>query len=91
MFGPKNNTCCSNLTIQSSEDQLRFNGSYNQLRDNPSFGTPDYYEIIHFFPDKSLTLTAESNNLISGLNLETSGHHSVRSERTDLFARRCRC
>ena len=28
---------------------------------------------MSFFPDKSLTLTAESNNTISGLKLETSG------------------
>jgi hypothetical protein len=28
---------------------------------------------MSFFPDKSLTLTAQSNNIISGLKLETSG------------------
>jgi len=61
------------LILQNSEEQLQFNGSYYQLREKPIFGAPDYYETIHFFPDKSLTLTAESNNLISGLNLETSG------------------
>ena len=48
-------------------------GSYNELRDKPTFGAPDFYETLHFFPDKSLTLTAESNNPISGLNLETTG------------------
>ena len=34
---------------------------------------PDYYETLSFFPDKTLTLIAQSNNVISGLNLETSG------------------
>jgi hypothetical protein len=49
-----------------------FSGSYNELRDKPTFSQPDYYETLSFFPDMSLALTAQSNNLISGLNLETS-------------------
>jgi len=44
--------CGSNLFLQNVEDQIQFNGSYNQLRDKPTFGAPDYYETIHFFPDK---------------------------------------
>ena len=51
--------CCSNLIIQIGEDQLQFNGSYNKLRDKPTVGAPGYYETLSFFPDKSLTLTAE--------------------------------
>ena len=50
-----------------------FSGSYNELRDKPTFGAPEYYETLSFFPDKSLTLIAQRNNPISGLNLETSG------------------
>ena len=34
---------------------------------------PDHFETLTFFPDKSLTLTAQSNTIISGLKLETSG------------------
>jgi hypothetical protein len=61
------------LILQSGEDQLKFNGSYNQLRNKPTFGAPENYETLSFFPDKSLTLTAKSNNLISGLTLEAAG------------------
>jgi hypothetical protein len=37
------NARCSNLIIQNGEEQLQFNGSYNQLRDKPTFGAPDFY------------------------------------------------
>jgi hypothetical protein len=61
------------LFFQDGENQIQFNGSYDQLRDKPIFAQPDYYEILNFFPDKTLTLTAQSNNLISGLALEAPG------------------
>jgi hypothetical protein len=52
-----------------------------RLHDSPDFtgrngvdaSQPEYYEVQSFFPDKSFTLTAQSNNPISGLTLETSG------------------
>ncbi len=52
-----------------------FSGRYNELRDKPTggVGAPEYYEVLPFFPVKTLTLRAQSNNLIYGLNLETSG------------------
>ena len=50
-----------------------FSGNYNDLRDKPNGGAPEYYETLSFFPDKSLTLTAQSNSVIAGLNLETTG------------------
>ena len=48
------NASSSNLIFQNCDDQLKFNGSYEQLRDKPIFGAPDYYEVLSFFPDKSL-------------------------------------
>jgi hypothetical protein len=47
--------------------------SYNKLRDKRTFSAPEFYETLDLFLDKTLTLTAQSNNLISVLNLETSG------------------
>jgi hypothetical protein len=44
-----------------------------QRVDKPEFSQSDYLETLSFLPDKSLTLTTQSNNLISGLNLETTG------------------
>ncbi len=43
----------------------------------------EFFETLTFFPDKSLTLTAEKKNLISGLNLNsTSGQMSwIRADR----------
>jgi hypothetical protein len=60
---------CSNIGFHSGGNFVgTFDGSYASLRD-----TPELSETLTFFPDKSLTLTAQSNNLISGLTLETSG------------------
>ncbi len=65
---------CSNIGFRSGGNFIgAFSRSYNEVRDKPEFPQPDYYENIPFFPDKGLTLTAQSNNLISGLKLETSG------------------
>ncbi len=67
---------CSNIGFHQGGDLFgSFSGSYNELRDKPTggVGTPEYYEALPFFPDKTLTLTAQSNNLISGLALEASG------------------
>jgi hypothetical protein len=64
----------SNIAFHSGGNFIgAFSGSYNELRDKPEFSQPDYFETISFFPDKSLTLTAQSNNLISGLTLEATG------------------
>ncbi len=67
---------CSTIGFNQGGDFIRsFSGSYTELRDKPTggVGAPEYYEALPFFPDKSLTLTAQSNNLISGLALEASG------------------
>jgi hypothetical protein len=65
---------CSNVAFHSGRNFIKeFFGSYLQLRDKPTFSEPDYYyEALSFFPDKSLILTAQSNNLTAGLNLETT-------------------
>ncbi len=48
-----------------------FSGNYIVLRDKPTtVGAPELYETFYFFPNKSLTLTANFNNLISGMALE---------------------
>ena len=65
---------CSNIDFHSGGNFIGvFSGSYNELRDKPKISQPNYYEVLSFFPDKSLTLTAARSNLISGLNLETTG------------------
>ena len=65
---------CSNVAFRSSGDFIGvFSGSYNELQDKPEFSQPEYYENLSFFHHKSLTLTIQSNNLIPGLNLETTG------------------
>jgi hypothetical protein len=65
---------CSNLGFHSNENFIgAFSGGYNELKDKPSFTQVAYYESVSFFPDKSLTLIAQSNNTISGLNIDTSG------------------
>jgi hypothetical protein len=61
------------LIIQGGEDQLQSNGSYNKLRDKSTFGAPEIYQVLNFSPDMTLTLTAQSNNFIAGLNLDSSG------------------
>ena len=73
---------CSNLGFHQEGNFIgAFSGSYNELRDKPTLGAPEYNETLSFFPDKSLALTAQSNNQISGLNLETTGSQSHGSER----------
>ena len=71
------NLACSNLFFHDNGVFVgSFSGSYNDLRDKPAGGvgsTPEYYEKLSFFPDKSLTLTAQSNSVIAGLNLQTTG------------------
>ncbi len=53
---------CSNIGFHSGGNFVGvFDGSYASLWD-----TPELFEALTFFPDKSLTLTAQSNNLISG-------------------------
>ena len=65
---------CSNVPFHSGGNFTgNFSGSYNELREKPEISQPDYYEVLSFSPDKSLTLTSARNNLISGLNLETTG------------------
>jgi hypothetical protein len=65
---------CSNTGVHFGGNFIgAFYVSYNELRDNPEFSQSDYYETLSFFPDKSLSLTAQSNNLISGLNMEAAG------------------
>jgi hypothetical protein len=65
---------CSNIAFHSGGNFIgAFNGSYDSLRDKPELSQPDHFETLSFFPDKSLTLIAQSNNIISGLNLETRG------------------
>ena len=49
-----------------------FDGSYDSLRGKPELSQSDHFETLTFFPDKGLTLTAQSNNIILGLKLETS-------------------
>jgi hypothetical protein len=67
---------CSNVDFHSDGNFIgAFDGSYDSLRDKPELSQPDHFETLTFFPDKSLTLTAQSNNIISGLKLETSGPH----------------
>ena len=66
----------SDLVLCSNENGNfigAFNGSYDSLRDKPEISQPNYYEVLSFSPDKSLTLIAARNNLISSLNLETTG------------------
>jgi hypothetical protein len=65
----------SNIAFHSGSNFIgSFNRSYDWLRDKPEFSQPNYFETgLSFYPDQSLTLTAQSNNLISGLNLETTG------------------
>jgi hypothetical protein len=68
------NVACPNIDFYSGGNFVgTFNGSYDSLRDKPEVFQPDYYEVLSFFPDKSLTLIAARNDLISGLNLETTG------------------
>ena len=65
---------CSNVAFHSGGNFIgAFSGSDNELRDKPEFSQPDYFKTLSFFPDKSLTSTAQSNNLISGLTLEAAG------------------
>jgi hypothetical protein len=65
---------CSNVAFHSGENFIGvFDGSYDSLRGKPKLSPPDHFETLTFFPDKSLTLTAQSNNIISGLNLEAAG------------------
>ena len=65
---------CSNIGFHSGGNFVgTFDGSYASLRDKPEHSQPDHFETLTFFLDKSLTLTAQSNNIISGLKLETSG------------------
>ena len=64
---------CSNIGFHSGGNLVGvFDGSYASLRDKPELSQPHYFETMLFLPDKSLTLTAQSNNIISGLKLETS-------------------
>ena len=65
---------CSNIVFHSGGNYIgAFDGSYDSLRGKQdSVSQPDYYEVLSFFPDKSLTLTAARNDLISGLSLETA-------------------
>jgi hypothetical protein len=66
---------CSYIGFRQEGELIgSFSGSYIELWDKLTggVGAPEYYEAITFFPDKSLTLTAQSNHPISGLNLETS-------------------
>jgi hypothetical protein len=62
-----------------------FSGSYNNLQDKPIvvIGAPEYYELLPFFLDNTLTLMAQSNDLISGLELEVPGsqHSYFRADR----------
>jgi hypothetical protein len=66
---------CSNIGFPSGGNFVGvFDRSYASLRYKPdSVAQPDYYETMSFFPDKSLTPTAQRNNIISGSKLETSG------------------
>jgi hypothetical protein len=88
--GWSDQVACSNIGFHSGGNFVGvFDGSYASLRDTPnSVSQPDYYETMSFFPDKSLTQTAQSNNLISGLTLETSGPKPHTSVLTALFATR---
>jgi hypothetical protein len=57
------NVACNAIGFHS-EGELNgtyFTGSCNELRDKPDFSSsqPEFYESLTFFPDKSLTLTAE--------------------------------
>ncbi len=51
---------CSNIGFHQGGELIgSFSGSYNELRDKPTTnGTPEFYETLAFFPDKSLTMTA---------------------------------
>jgi hypothetical protein len=65
---------CSNINFHENGNFVGvFDGSYDSLRGKPENSQPNHFETFTFFPDKSLTLTAQSNNVISGLNLEASG------------------
>ncbi len=69
------NVACLNIDFHENGNFIgSFDESYDSLWGKPdSVSQPDYYEVLSFFPDKSLTLTAGSNSRISGLNLEASG------------------
>jgi len=68
------NVACSNIDFHSGGNFVgTFNGSYDSLRNKPEISQPGYYEVLPFFPDKSLTLITARNDLISGLNLERTG------------------
>jgi hypothetical protein len=65
----------SNIGFNSGGNFIgAFDGSYDSLRGKPGVSStqPEFFETLTFFPDKSLTLTVEKNNLISGLNLNSS-------------------
>ena len=65
---------CSNIGFHSGGNFIgSFSGSYNELRDKPDLSQPDFFETMSFFPDKSLTLTAQRTGVFSGLNLEAAG------------------
>jgi hypothetical protein len=50
---------CSNFGFHSDGVFIRaFSGSYDDLRDKPSFSQLGYYDSVSFFSDKSLTLIA---------------------------------
>ena len=65
---------CSNIALHSGGNFIgAFSDSYNELCDKLEFSQPEYFETLSFFSDKSLTLKAQSNNIISGLILEAAG------------------
>ncbi len=78
---------CSNIGFQKDGVFVgAFSGNYLELRDIPesSSSQPVFYESLSFFPDKFLTLVAQSNSQISGLSLNSTGiqpSYLVRADR----------